>query len=86
LLNKHTNGGFMEIQKVILNSIRVERNNLLKQSDWTQLPDSPFAQEEKTAWKNYRQQLRDLTQTIDISNINYWDDGVINSIVPKKPN
>lgn len=76
----------MEIQKVILNSIRVERNNLLKQSDWTQLPDSPLAQEEKTAWKNYRQQLRDLTQTIDISNINYWDDGVINSIVPKKPN
>jgi hypothetical protein len=76
----------MEIQKVILNSIRVERNNLLKQSDWTQLPDSPLAQEEKTAWKNYRQQLRDLTKTIDISSVNYWNDDVINSIYPKKPN
>lgn len=76
----------MEIQKVILNSIRVERNNLLKQSDWTQLPDSPLVQEEKTAWKNYRQQLRDLTKTIDISSVNYWNDDVINSIYPKKPN
>lgn len=37
--------------------LRVHRNNLLAQSDFTQLPDAPV---DKTAWANYRQALRDL--------------------------
>ena len=37
--------------------LRLNRDNLLAQSDWTQLPDAPV---DKTAWATYRQALRDL--------------------------
>ena len=40
-------------------SLRFKRNNLLTESDWTVLPDSPIP--DKTAWQNYRTELRDLT-------------------------
>ena len=36
---------------------RIERNARLAESDWTVLADSPTS---TTAWKAYRQQLRDL--------------------------
>jgi len=39
--------------------VRKKRNNLLVESDWVVLPDSPIA--DKTAWQNYRQELRDIT-------------------------
>jgi hypothetical protein len=39
--------------------LRHQRNNLLMESDWTILPDSPIA--DKTAWQTYRTELRDLT-------------------------
>jgi hypothetical protein len=39
--------------------IRNQRNNLLAQSDWTQLPDVPQAT--KDLWSTYRQALRDIT-------------------------
>ena len=41
--------------------IRGQRNQLLKDSDWTQIPDCTA---DKTAWANYRQQLRDLPSGI----------------------
>ena len=37
--------------------LRQQRNTLLKQSDWTQVPDAPVDQ---AAWAAYRQALRDL--------------------------
>lgn len=40
--------------------IVAERNMKLAASDWTQLPDSPFTAEEKQAWADYRQALRDM--------------------------
>ena len=39
-------------------SIREQRNQKLKDSDWTQLADSTA---DKTAWATYRQALRDIT-------------------------
>ena len=36
------------------------RNALLAESDWTQMPDSPLSDADKTAWQTYRQALRDL--------------------------
>jgi len=42
-----------------LEKLREERNDLLTESDWTVLPDSPIA--DKTAWQTYRTKLRDLT-------------------------
>jgi hypothetical protein len=42
-------------------SIRNKRNELLKESDWTQLPDSPLTNQKQTEWQVYRQSLRDIT-------------------------
>jgi len=38
---------------------RSQRDALLSQSDWTQVPDAPVDQQ---AWADYRQALRDLPQ------------------------
>ena len=40
---------------------RKTRNELLTDSDWTQMNDSPLTNEEKTAWATYRQELRDIS-------------------------
>ena len=37
------------------------RNDLLTDSDWTQMNDSPLTNEAKTAWATYRQELRDIS-------------------------
>lgn len=39
--------------------VKSQRNILLTQSDWTQLPDVPL--QAKQAWAEYRQALRDIT-------------------------
>lgn len=49
-----------------------KRDNLLRASDWTQLPDAPFSDAKKAEWTAYRKALRDLPDTItDWSNITY---------------
>jgi hypothetical protein len=40
--------------------MRAKRNELLAQSDWTQLPDATVDRE---AWATYRQALRDFPAT-----------------------
>ena len=40
------------------NSVRQQRTDKLKDSDWTQLADSTA---DKAAWATYRQALRDIT-------------------------
>lgn len=44
-----------------LQQMRVARDSLLKQSDWTQASDNPTGNAE--AWATYRQQLRDFPAT-----------------------
>jgi hypothetical protein len=39
--------------------LRLYRDKLLTESDWTQLPDAPV---DKAAWATYRQALRDLPE------------------------
>ena len=41
-------------------SLRAERDAKLRESDWTQLPDTPLQAGDKTKWAKYRQSLRDL--------------------------
>ena len=48
-------------EEYLLNEVRIERNELLKQSDWTQFSDSPLTAEKKAEWATYRQALRDIT-------------------------
>lgn len=65
----HTYSPFIQNQQEILENIRTTRNALLIESDWTQGVDSPLSEEKKNEWKNYRQELRDLTDLEDISTI-----------------
>ena len=45
-------------QAQLPNQIREQRNRLLANSDWTQIPDCTV---DKQAWLEYRQALRDIT-------------------------
>ena len=55
--------------------VRALRDNLLSESDWTQLPDSPLTDSKKTEWATYRQTLRDIpssqSSVTDKSNITW---------------
>ena len=44
-----------------LENLRIERNNLLSQTDWTQNRDVTLSND--ADWKTYRQKLRDITKT-----------------------
>lgn len=44
-----------------LRLLRIERNLILQQSDWRDLPSYPGTDQE--AWRTYRQALRDITET-----------------------
>ncbi|BAQ88548.1 hypothetical protein [uncultured Mediterranean phage uvMED] len=60
--------------------LRQRRNTLLSASDWTQLPDTTLTTAEKTAWMNYRTELRNITNGLttveDVNGISF----------PVKPN
>ena len=45
-----------------------QRNQMLKDSDWTQVADAPV---DKAAWATYRQALRDITTQPDPFNITW---------------
>lgn len=45
-----------------LEKMRTKRDQALRDSDWTQIPDAPV---DAKAWAAYRQQLRDLPATIE---------------------
>ena len=45
--------------------LRSKRNSILASSDWTVLSDSPLSAEVKTAWLEYRQDLRDITEGVN---------------------
>ena len=42
-------------------NVRNQRNQLLAESDWTVLADSPLTTAKKTEWKTYRTALRNIT-------------------------
>jgi len=55
--------------------IRLIRNKLLAETDWTQGNDAPLSDSEKTAWVSYRQELRDLSdleESVFVDNSNFW--------------
>ena len=61
VLNARENSVPSPFEKAMKN-LRFKRNNLLTESDWTVLPDSPIA--DKTAWQTYRTKLRDITENL----------------------
>jgi hypothetical protein len=51
---------------------REERDFRLIQSDWTQLSDVSLSQTQLVQWKEYRQQLRDITLQSNFPNDIVW--------------
>lgn len=47
-------------ESVASQNVKKKRTDLLEECDWTQLPDSPLSDSDKTAWATYRQALRDV--------------------------
>lgn len=45
-------------ESALAEEVRAERDELLKKSDWTQIPDCTV---DKEVWATYRQALRDIT-------------------------
>ena len=52
-----------------VHDLRAQRNLLLQNTDWTQLPDAVC---NKDAWASYRQKLRDLPATTKDFNAIDW--------------
>tara|TARA_Y100001954_G_scaffold188367_1_gene201763 strand:- start:252 stop:509 length:258 start_codon:yes stop_codon:yes gene_type:complete len=46
-----------------MEDLRAMRNQMLMGTDWTQSPDSPLTDSQKTSWATYRQSLRDITDS-----------------------
>lgn len=46
---------------------RQKRNQLLADSDWSQLPDTRLTAEQRMAWAEYREALRNMTFTENIT-------------------
>ena len=59
-------GGRWEfVQGAFVSAVRNIRDQMLAQCDWTQVSDSPLSTDMKNAWAGYRQELRDITNTLD---------------------
>jgi hypothetical protein len=50
--------------------VRIRRDQLLAESDWTQLADAPV---DASAWAAYRQELRDITLNANFPNLQDTD-------------
>jgi len=51
-------------QEQLEQALREMRDVLLKESDWTQMPDCPLSEEVKNDWRIWRQEMRDITATV----------------------
>lgn len=57
-VNDYTSEAIVEREEQEAVEVRAKRDGLLKESDWTQIPDCTV---DKTVWATYRQALRDIT-------------------------
>jgi len=51
------------------NEVTLQRNMLLRRSDWHMLPDTPDTPEQQEAWRNYRTALREIDKQPDPYNV-----------------
>lgn len=49
-------------ENLAINNVLSQRNQLLFESDWTQIPNNPLTAEQQAAWATYRQELRDIPE------------------------
>lgn len=63
LHDEHGNLIDMTNQERLLDNLRGIRRTMLFDTDWIVLPDSPFTDEERKAWLDWRTMLRNLPDT-----------------------
>lgn len=63
-------------KRALWSNVRAQRALLLSACDWTQFADAKLSDTARSAWINYRQQLRDITSAFASPNEVVW---------PKKP-
>jgi len=69
-------------EEQVLYKLRIQRNKLLAESDWTQMSDVVLA--DKEDWKTYRQALRDLP-SVSVDAAYDVAGNIINVVYPTKP-
>lgn len=47
--------------ETLMHQLRIQRNQLLQQTDWRMTTDYPYS--DQSAWASYRRELRNLPQT-----------------------
>jgi hypothetical protein len=52
--------------------VRGTRNSLLSSSDWTQVSDNKLSGRQKSEWRAYRNQLREITTTFNKAENVVW--------------
>ena len=65
--------------------LRLERNRLLSECDWTRLDDNGLSSSEKTEWATYRQALRDLPATQNPTLNSFYELNFSSVTWPTKP-
>ena len=60
----------------ILGEIRFVRTQKLVETDWMLVTDAPLTEEERQSVISYRQELRDITETIDMTQVSSLEDVV----------
>lgn len=58
--------GVATTQEEMMQALRDMRDVLLRECDWTQLPDCKLAQEHIDQWKLWRQYLRDYPALVEL--------------------
>ncbi len=65
--------------------LRLERNRLLSECDWTRLDDNGLGSSKKTEWATYRQALRDLPATQNPTLDSFYELNFSSVTWPTKP-
>ena len=84
--DEETNSEGEFYQEYFMLRLRQERDQKLKDSDWTGFADSPLSDEKKAEWATYRQALRDLPESASPKHGNIESDGYVTNVTwPEKP-
>lgn len=64
--------GPAETPEELMQALKNIRGWMLTESDWTQVSDCPLPPEVKEQWRLWRQEMRDITDRINIDNVQDW--------------
>jgi hypothetical protein len=64
--------GVAQNSEEFMEALKIIRGWMLTESDWTQTMDSPLPEDVKHAWREWRQELRDITKVINVDNVQEW--------------